>query len=108
MYTKSTKKFSLLFKDKIFKPKSQPLNPNNLRIVGNYITCSEQNHFIISSIRGYKKIYSISLSQGEDKQIRSVIKAMDINVKENSIIWDMVWLPSMIPEAEYLGKYVAI
>lgn len=33
---------------------------------------------------------------------------MDTCVKENFITWDVTWLPSMVTELDYLGKYVAI
>jgi hypothetical protein len=62
-YSREEKRFASVLRDGIFKQKYQMVNNENPRNVGNYIVCSEQNHFMVSSVRCFKKLYQVQATQ---------------------------------------------
>lgn len=56
------------------------MNMENPRQVGNYITCSEQNHFMVSSIRCHRKLFHVQLTLYEEK-LKISVRPHDMNIK---------------------------
>lgn len=79
-YVKDEKRFVCSYRDMIFKYKNNKANIENPRHVGNYITCSEQNHFVVSSIRCHRKIFQIHATLYEER-LKIIVKSHETHIK---------------------------
>lgn len=74
------RRFVCIYREMVFKVKGKNSNQENPREVGNYITCSERNHFLVTSVGCRSRLYQVQASRYEQR-LKIHIKAQELHCR---------------------------